>query len=73
MFLFGGCCSGSSNSGYQVMTVRQDTGALRTERFMAQLNQAAMTDSTVIKKVEKSNYLQLVDQFKGKTDKWTDP
>jgi len=55
------------------MTVRQDTGALRTERFMAQLNQAAMTDSTVIKKVEKSNYLQLVDQFKGKTDKWTDP
>jgi len=32
-----------------------------------------MTDATVIKKVEKSNYQQLVEQFRGKADKWTDP
>ena len=55
------------------MTIKQETGALKTERFMAQLSQAVMTDATVVKKVEKSNYQQLIEQFKGKTQKWTDP
>lgn len=56
MFLFGGCCSATTNDGYQVMTVKQETGALTTERFLPKLSQAAMTDATVIKRVEKSNY-----------------
>jgi len=40
---------------------------------MPKLNQAAMGDTTVVKKVEKSNYQQLIQQFNGKPDKWTDP
>jgi hypothetical protein len=55
------------------MTVKQETGALKTERFVPQLNQAPISVNTVIKKIEKSNYQQIIEQFKGKPEKWTDP
>jgi hypothetical protein len=56
------------------MTIVPQSGAAKTEKFLQNLPQAVMNDSqTVIKKVERSNYNELVESYKDKKDKWTDP